>query len=399
MAGNGTPVTAGDRWLLPDGVEELLPAGAVRAESIRRDLLDLYQRWGYELVMPPLLEYTESLLIGLGADLDLQTFKVTDQLSGRSLGIRPDITPQTARMDAHSLRREETTRLCYAGSVLHTRPRSPFASRSPIQLGCELYGAAVVDADIEIVCLMLETLETAGLRKITLDLGHVGIFRSLMGELDLPDEAQRALFEALQEKSAAAMDDLLATLSLSDEWRVVLARLATLNGGIEVLDEAADVLAARAPEVIKAIEQLRQVASVVQQRCGPVEIHIDLCELHGYGYHTGLVFAAYAPGHGEAVANGGRYDDIGAAFGRARPATGFNTDIKTLLRLQEQQITPALCGIFVPAELVGSAWSEICRLRAAGERVVVGLPGQPPAVDCDRELGGGPGTWSIKHLV
>ncbi|HMV72664.1 MAG TPA: ATP phosphoribosyltransferase regulatory subunit, partial [Pseudomonadales bacterium] len=190
-----------ERWLLPEGVEELLPAQAARVERLRRELLDLFARWGYELVIPPLIEFTDSLLIGLGKDLDLQTFTLTDQLSGRLLGVRSDITAQTARIDAHSLRREGPVRLCYAGSVLHTRRRSPFASRSPIQLGAELYGDASAESDLEVVCLMLETLRRLGVREVTLDLGHVGIFRELMRELALPRMVREALFDALQYKS------------------------------------------------------------------------------------------------------------------------------------------------------------------------------------------------------
>lgn len=395
MSGNATTVAVQDRWLLPDGVEELLPEAASRVEQLRRDLLDLYRCWGYELVLPPLIEYTESLLIGLGADLDLQTFKLTDQLSGRTLGIRPDITPQTARMDAHSLRREGPTRLCYAGSVVHTRPRSPFASRSPIQLGCELYGAADSDADIEIICLMLETLATAGVREVTLDLGHVGIFRELMSCLALDEQDQVRLFDALQEKSEALMTELLAGLNIDASWREILSRLSMLNGGVDVLDEAESLFAPVAPAAAAAVASLRAVATELERRCGALNIHFDLCELHGYHYHTGLVFAAYADGHGEAVANGGRYDDIGEVFGRARPATGFNTDLKTLLNLQVRGEMLAAGGIFVPHELVADSWSEISRLRAIGERVVAGMPGQMAAADCDRVLARDAGGWSV----
>jgi len=399
MSRNATSVAAQDRWLLPEGIEELLPAAAARVENMRRDLLDLYRCWGYQLVMPPLVEYTESLLIGLGADLDLQTFKLTDQLSGRTLGIRPDITPQTARIDAHSLRPEGPSRLCYAGTVVHTRPTSPFASRTPIQLGCELYGAEGVEADIEIICLMLETLRVAGIDNITLDLGHVGIFRELMACLSLSESDQARLFDALQEKSEALMKELLNQLDVDDGWRALLAQLATLNGSVEVLATARSLFAERAPAAAEAVDRLEQVAIELERRNGPLSIHFDLCELHGYHYHTGLVFAAYASGHGEAVANGGRYDDVGEAFGRARPATGFNTDLKTLLRLQGGDGAASADGVFAPHSLGDDAWAEISRLRAQGVRVVAGLPGQDAAPDCDRVLRRNGAAWSVESKI
>lgn len=399
MGGNGTSMPGDSRWLLPEGIEELLPAEARTIERMRRELLDLCDRWAYELVIPPLVEYTESLLIGLGPDLDLQTFKLTDQISGRSLALRPDITPQVARMDAHSLRREGPSRLCYAGSVLHTRARSPLASRSPIQVGAELYGDVSLAADIEVVSLMLEMLRVAGVGQITLDLGHVGIFRSLMEHLALPDALASELFEALQHKSDPTIRALLAGSGLEAGQKAILGRLAGLNGGSEVLDEA-EVLFAHGPAGIAgALRALREVADAVQQRAPDVALHFDLCELHGYHYHTGLVFAAYAPGQGEALANGGRYDDIGQVFGRARPATGFNTDLKALLRLARAQPVAQSAAVFVPHAVAEAAWEEMQRLRALGECVVPGLPGEMPPARCDRELrpltGGG---WELKIL-
>lgn len=399
MGGNGTSMPGDGRWLLPEGIEELLPAEARTVERMRRELLDLCDRWGYELVIPPLVEFTESLLIGLGPDLDLQTFKLTDQISGRSLGLRPDITPQVARMDAHSLRREGPSRLCYAGSVLHTRARSPLASRSPIQVGAELYGDASLAADIEVVSLMLEMLRVAGVEQITLDLGHVGIFRSLMEHLALPEDLASDLFEALQHKSDPAIRALLAGAGLAPGHNAMLARLASLNGGREVLDEAAALFADAPPGITAALRALAEVADAVQARAPGVRLHFDLCELHGYHYHTGLVFAAYAPGQGEALANGGRYDDIGQVFGRARPATGFNTDLKSLLRLARARPSPQSAAVFVPHAVAAGAWDEVQRLRAAGECVVPGLPGEMPPSRCDRELRpSASGGWELKTL-
>jgi ATP phosphoribosyltransferase regulatory subunit len=385
------------RWLLPEGIEELLPREARVVERLRRELLDLCARWGYDLVIPPLAEYCESLLIGLGHDLELQTFTVTDQLSGRLLGIRPDITPQVARMDAHSLRAEGPARLCYAGSVLHTRSRSPLASRSPIRLGAELYGDASLAADIEVVGLMLEMLRVAGIRDVTLDLGHVGIFRGLMEQAELPEATREALFAALQDKAEATIHALLADARLEAAQAARLGRLASLNGDRAVLDEARTLFADAPPAVGAALAALATVADAVQRRAPGVNIHFDLCELHGYHYHTGLVFAAYVPGQGEAVANGGRYDDIGRVFGRARPATGFNTDLRALLALAARTDEGAR-GIFVPPGLADAAWEQIVRLREAGERVVVGLPGQTRAqAACDRELRAGDGgAWRVE---
>lgn len=387
-----------ERWLLPEGVEELLPDQAARVESMRRELLDLYERWGYELVIPPLIEYTESLLIGLGRDLERQTFRLTDQLSGRMLGIRPDITPQTARIDAHSLRRDGPVRLCYAGSVLHTRARSPFASRSPIQLGAELYGDASLDADIEVLSLMLETLGRSGVREITLDLGHVGIFRALMEDMALAEGVRAALFEALQYKSGAAIDAIVEDAGLDDARSSILRGLASLNGDRWVFDEARRLLQHAPPAVHEALAVLERVAGIIEERMPAINFHFDLCELHGYHYHTGLVFAAYAPGQGEAVANGGRYDDIGRVFGRARPATGFNMDLKTLLALAPVRAGRERGGIFVAPACAPGAWSEIQRLRATGERVVVGLSAQVGSACCDRELRRADDAWQIHQL-
>jgi len=388
-----------ERWLLPEGVEELLPAQAARVERLRRELLDLFARWGYELVIPPLIEFTDSLLIGLGKDLDLQTFTLTDQLSGRLLGVRSDITAQTARIDAHSLRREGPVRLCYAGSVLHTRRRSPFASRSPIQLGAELYGDASAESDLEVVCLMLETLRRLGVREVTLDLGHVGIFRELMRELALPRTVREALFDALQYKSAPAIAALVDAADLEPADAALLRRLASLSGGADVLVQARELFAERAPAACAALDELTALAGRIGARAPGVTLHFDLCELHGYHYHTGLVFAAYVGGQGEAVANGGRYDDIGRVFGRARPATGFSFDLKTLLGVlpPETAVIPSH-GIFVAHELACDAWDEVCRLRDAGERVLTGLPGQRTSACCDRELHRAGAAWRIDTL-
>jgi ATP phosphoribosyltransferase regulatory subunit len=315
-----------DRWLLPDGVEELLPPQTEQVEQLRRKLLDLYHSWGYELVIPPLIEFTDSLLVGLGSDVDLQTFKVVDQLSGRTMGIRADITPQTARIDAHSLRRQGPARMCYAGSVLHTRPKSLMASRSPIQLGAELYGDGGLASDVEIIALMLATLQTSGVEKITLDLGHVAVYRALIDLAQPAPEQERRLFDALQRKSTVDIEQAICDGIDDSAVADMLRSLSQLNGDRSVLARARTLLASAPSEVGVAIDRLEQVAQRIEARMPQVDLYFDLSELRGFHYHTGLVFSALAPGCGQALANGGRYDDIGEVFGRGRPATGFNTD-------------------------------------------------------------------------
>jgi len=380
-------MTTADRWLLPDGVEELLPEQAARAEHLRRRLLDLYHTWGYDLVMPPLMEYTDSLLVGLGDDLDLRTFKLTDQLSGRTLGIRADFTTQVARIDAHSLHREGPVRLCYAGSVLHTRPKSPMASRSPIQVGAELYGVPDTAADVEVVLLMLATLQAAGVESLTLDLGHVGIYRSLVAAASLPAALERRLFDALQRKAGTDLEAVLGECTPAEARQ--FARLGQLHGGVEVLTRAREGLADAPGEVARALDQLEEVAAAVQSRRPDVALYFDLAELRGYHYHTGLVFAALAPGRGQALANGGRYDHIGEAFGRARPATGFATDLKPLITT-ETPGQPGSAAILAPGGVAGAPgrelWQRIEQLRGEGERVVLAFPGQPSPPGCDRQL-------------
>jgi ATP phosphoribosyltransferase regulatory subunit len=374
-----------DRWLLPDGIEELLPAQAKRAEALRRQLLDLYARWGYELVMPPLVEFTESLLINGNHDLDLQTCKLTDQLSGRLMGVRADITPQTARIDAHGLIRQGATRLCYAGSTLHAKPKTALASRSPIQIGCEFYGVAGVDADGEVISLMLETARIAGIQHVTLDLGHVAIFRGLAALAGLKDEQEQVLFDILQRKATTELHDFVHASVTNANAATLLLALAEWKGDRSVLTRAAHALAQAPPAVRDAIQQLENIADCVSQRAPDVTLYFDLAELRGYHYHTGLVFALYVAGVGEAIANGGRYDNFGAAFGRARPASGFSADLKHLLDLGH---VPASDVSVIWATLDGTAaqWQAIEKLRAQGEQVIAGGGSETRDSQCQREL-------------
>jgi ATP phosphoribosyltransferase regulatory subunit len=310
------------RWLLPEYVEDILPAEAMRIERLRRKILDLFFKNQFELVIPPLLEYLDSLLTGTGHDLELRTFKVVDQLSGKMMGLRADITPQVARIDAHLLNRKGVTRLCYCGAVLHTRPASPGATREPMQIGAEMYGAAGDAADVEIQKLLCDALKAAGLKKIRLDVGHVAVFRSLVRAAGVSGEQEADLFEALQRKDKAEIERLGA--ALDPATREALLLLPQLYGGPEVLEVAARRLP-KLPELKKALQTLRALAKAC-----PVPVSFDLAELRGYHYHSGVVFDAYCEGLSTAVARGGRYDEVGKAFGRARPATGFSIDLRAV---------------------------------------------------------------------
>ena len=387
-------MTRVDHWQLPDGMEEVLPGQAEAVENLRRALLDLYRSWGYRLVIPPLMEFTESLLVGLGEDLDLLTFKLTDQFSGRTLGIRADITTQVARIDAHSLAENGVTRLCYAGSTLHTRPKSLMASRSPIQLGAELYGDDSLGADVEIVRLMLATLETAGLFDITLDLGHVGIYEAVLATAGLSREQEATVFDALQRKSVPDLN--LALVGVDPNIAALIVALVDLHGDETVLEAARSLFADAVPGALMAIDALQEVACNLRRQSPELDIYFDLSELRGYHYHTGLVFAAYVAGCGQALANGGRYNDVGAVFGRARPATGFATDLKSLMAMlpttSARQQAISLPNADDPALNL-----RVRELRAEGEVVISCLSGSPDS-QCDRHLVECDGHWQVKPL-
>jgi ATP phosphoribosyltransferase regulatory subunit len=316
------------KWVLPEYVEDILPAEASRIEALRRKILDLFASKKYELVIPPLLEYMDSLLTGTGHDLDVRTFKVVDQMSGRMMGVRADITPQVARIDAHLLNRKGVTRLCYCGSVLHTRPASPGATREPIQIGAEIFGEAGVVADLEIQRLLCDALALAGARKARIDIGHVAVFRSIAHDAGVGAELEGELFGALQKKDKPALGAL--TKSLPAKTRDALNLLPELYGGPEVLAQAEKNLP-RLPELTRALATLRAMSKACR-----IPASFDLAELRGYHYHSGVVFDAYCEGPaGPAsasilIARGGRYDEVGEAFGRARPATGFSIDLRAL---------------------------------------------------------------------
>ena len=394
-------MTTVDRWQLPDGVEEVLPAQAASVERLRRQLLDLYRSWGYQLVIPPLMEFTESLLIGMGSDIDLLTFRMTDQLSGRTLGIRADITPQVARIDAHSLAEEGISRLCYAGSTLHTRPKTLMASRTPIQLGAELYGDESLAADVEIIRLMLETLHVAGLDNLSLDLGHVGVYEAIIAEAGLRDDQEREVFDALQRKSVPDLETAL--MGVNEDSASLIIALVSLHGPEQVLDDARALFAEKSSagfseKALAAVDTLAAAAADIRSLCPDLNIYFDLSELRGYHYHTGIVFAAYVPGHGQALANGGRYNDVGAVFGRARPATGFATDLKALMTLLPSE--PLECGAIsaplISGEQVGLQ-EKVNALRSQGE-IVIGALSAAADNRCDRELVLVGVEWHVREI-
>ena len=389
-----------ERWLLPDGVEEILPAEARRVEALRRSLLDLFETWGYEFVMPPLIEYLEALLTGAGQDLDIQTFKLTDHLTGRLMGVRPDMTPQAARIDAHYLKRNAPVRLCYAGSVLRTRPDEFGGSREPLQVGAELFGHAGAHADAEILNLMIEALRLADIRDAHFDLGHVGVFRGLAAQAKLNAEQEMLLFDALQRKARNDVEALLAASDATAASKRMLAGLLDLSGGAQVLVRARKQWRDAPKPVVRALDALEAVAELVAKRPTAPTLHFDLAELSGYHYYTGVVFSAFVPGYGQAIARGGRYDGIGRAFGRDRAATGFSADLRQWLRLSAA-IPAALNGVLAPADKDAALQAEVARLRAAGQRVVMRLAGdKSPTTEfgCDRELVKRDGRWKIESV-
>ena len=390
-----------DKWLLPEGIEEVLPPEAGRLELARRELLDLYARWGYELIMPPFIEYLESLLTGSGNALDLQTFRITDQLSGRMMGLRADMTPQAARIDAHPLRRDAPSRLCYVGTVLRTRPDGQGGSRSPLQVGAELYGHAGPESDVEILSLVIETLAAMDVPDVHMDLGHVGIFRGLARDAGLDAEQENELFDALQRKATVEISEMLDGTVADADCRRRLAGLAGLNGGSEVMDQARELLAGAGNGVPEALDDLEAIASRLRARHADLPLHYDLAELRGYAYQTGMVFAAFIPGRGQEIARGGRYDAIGRAFGDARPATGFSTDLKTLLSLGRRDFGADNAPILAPADDDAGLQHAIQRLRVAGECVVQLLPGQAGSTSdmgCNRQLINEAGEWVVKPV-
>jgi len=391
-----------DSWLLPDGIEELLPEDAKHLESLRRKILDTFACWGYELVIPPFIDYLDSLLTGSGHDLELQTFKLTDQISGEMLGIRSDMTPQVARIDAHNLKHSWPTRLCYVGTILHTRGDPLEKTRSPMQIGAELYGHAGKESDLEVIRLLLEMLAITGLQNVHLDLGHVGIYRALSRQAGLSDAQEAALFDVLQRKARPELQELLDGFNLDSSIKNMLLKLPELNGGKDILAKALDLFTSANQHVKQALAELNAIADSLTKTFPHLAVSFDLSELRGYHYHTGVVFAAFVPSVGREIARGGRYDNIGAVFGRSRPATGFSADLKLLATLSKITFSAKQATlIFAPALNDPELTETIRALRANGQAVVQQLPGQiggAQELGCSAILEQDNQHWVVKPL-
>lgn len=382
-------------WMLPAGVADVLPPEAEALERLRGALLGLYRSWGYQLVITPLVEYLETLLTGVGQDLDLQTFKLTDQLNGRLMGVRADITPQVARIDAHHLRGEAVRRLCYVGTVLHTRPDVFGGSRCPLQMGAELYGHGGCESDLEVLELMLESLRVAGVADIHLALGHSGILRATLDAAEIPLPVRPLLLDILQRKAMPDLTSFLTANSVSAEGSALLCSLLELHGEIEVLPLAEQRLAGMAAAA-DPLQELRWLAAQLCERWPGVALHVDLAETRGYGYHGGLVFAAFQDGQGREIARGGRYRMGGLQ--QARPATGFTTDIKTLLQAGEARTpVPALRPVLAPAVQDAALRDYVERLRREGHCVVSALPGAASPAAAAVIEPDGQGRWHMRQ--
>lgn len=380
------------RWLLPESIEDVLPAEAVRVERLRRALLDEFALHGYELVMPPLLEYIESLLTGSGRDMDLRTFKLVDQLSGRTMGVRADITPQVARIDAHLLNRRGVARLCYCGSVLHTLPSGLTATREPLQIGAELYGHAGIEADVEMIRLLARVLEIAGVKTSRIDLGHVGVFRALSTRSGLEAELEQELHAVLQTKDMPDLKELVR--DVAEPVRSALLALPECYGGREALQRTLELLPGDA-EIAQAVRDLEKLAGELVD----LPVSFDLADLRGYHYHSGVAFAAYCAGHPGAIALGGRYDKVGKAFGRGRPATGFSLDLRELSQLAAEVAPPR--AIMAPAGGDGGLRLAVAELRSGGQIVIEALPGHEGTwgeAGCDRQLVRREGKWVVEKI-
>lgn len=379
-------------WLLPENIADILPSEARKIEDLRRTMLDNFRLYGYELVAPPMLEYLESLLTGAGQDMDLRIFKLVDQLSGRTMGIRADMTTQVARIDAHLLNRASVTRLCYVGSVLHTRPSGLHATREPLQIGAEIYGHAGLEADAEIQELAVASLALAGVSQVRLDLCHVGVLRAIIANDPRARKREAELFSLLEAKD---VPELRAAVSGFDPLtKDALLALPGLYGDASTVARARRVLAG-VPGVSQALDELEQLI----QQAGTASVTVDLADLRGYHYHSGVMFAAYVPGLPNAVARGGRYDHVGEAFGRARPATGFSMDLRELARLLPG--VERTRAIRAPWSTDAALRQKIAELRNAGEVVIQTLPGHENGqdeFDCDRTVVHENGNWILKTL-
>ncbi|MEW5790367.1 MAG: ATP phosphoribosyltransferase regulatory subunit [Pseudomonadota bacterium] len=389
-------------WLLPSGFEDILPARAERLEALRRELLDLYRCWGYQQVIPPLAEHLETLLTGVGQELELQTLKLVDQETGRMLGLRSDLTPQVARIDAHRFHADVPNRLCYAGTVLRATADHYGGSRAPFQVGAELFGVDSASADVEVATLMIESLRQADVRDLVLDLGHVGVFRALLRDVPLSPAGETLLYHAMQRRAVGDVREALQALAAPGAVQEQIVALLQLSGERSVLDEARRLLPDAPAPVQEGLQRLGYIHDQLTARFAGLRIQIDLAELRGYRYHTGPIFSAYTPGSGTALASGGRYNDIGAAFGRGRPATGFSLDLKQLIAPQQSSL---LERIWAPGGSDPALATAILDLRRAGRVVIQSVNdsttddlAQARALACQYMLAPQDGRWQVVAL-
>ena len=391
---------ARNKWLLPEGIEEVLPPQAAELDSLCRRLMDQFSTWGYELVIPPLVEYLDTLFTGTDEDLDLQTFKVTDQLNGKLMGLRADTTPQVARIEVHNLKRDWPSRLCYIGSVLHTLPGGPGGTRSPLQTGAELYGHAGCESDAEILALMLKTLQVAGLQDIHVDIGHVRILQGLIEALQLTPDQENRVFDCVQRKAPDELKKVLAEWSIANDHSTALLRLIDMEGDATILDEIRTILRPCGEELCGYVDELQKIAELTGRQVKDAPLYFDVTEFQGYHYYTGVTFVAYMPGESHGIAFGGRYDGIGRAFGRHRPATGFSTDAHKLYQLTPHSYKPKK-GIYAPYSEMPGLHELVEQLREQGEIVICMLPGQtggPLELGCDREITLEHGHWQVREI-
>ena len=388
-------------WLLPEGISEALPQSAKQLEALRRQLVDLYVSWGYRLVMPPLVEFMESLSTGTGEALDTQTFKLTDQVSGRLMGVRADMTPQVARIDAHRLSHSRINRLCYLGPVLRARStHSTGGSRSPLQVGAELFGHAGVESDFEVISMAIETLSCCTSEIITIDLGHIGIFTLLTAMSGLNQNQTELFSDMLIRKSVPEMTQWLAEIDIAETHKRLLMSLVHLNGSLEAIDPAMQQVADASDELAEIINHVKALIERIGQRFPKVNISIDLGEIRGYAYHTGMMFQLYVPSVKREILRGGRYDGVGAAFGHARPATGFSADLRLLNSLSTQNTVTESGHIFAPVTTEQGLDAAIDALRQQGRVVIKGLDAQQTAeqYDCDQQIEFSNKQWVVNPV-
>lgn len=395
-----------NRWLLPDGIDEIVEDDARVLEALRREILDLFDSWGYELVIPPIVEFTDSLLTGLGEKLELQTFKFRDQSSGKSLGVRADISTQAARIDAHSMKRQGANRLCYAGTVLRSSVPGAFQSRAPKQIGAELFGVEEIDADIEVISLMLNTLKTVSERGITLELSHQGVTSWLQQIANNASLDFEMLFSLVSEKRLPELDAFLAATDVDSQTKNKLSQLPRLMGGVEVLDVGRKLFA-QDPLMVEAIDEMQHLANHLGSRYPEVDLFFNFSEIQISDYHSGVLFSAYCEVDQVAIkaANGGRYNEVGAAFGRLRPATGFSACLKVLSRLFDADVAEAKSqSVYALIPKSGADqpfWQQVEQLREQGYRVQLGYPSEQEYVSesqCDQQLVEQDGKWQLQDL-